>query len=136
MVLYICRDLPGASWITEVDLSRTELRDVNFYVATVTKSQQATERAERKWTELTAKSPGLYDGELMSLREVKVTREGRIKAGIAKSQTNLFPTLNCFIKCIFLFNNSLATIFSIFVSKKGNSLFSNLLIVKLRKRNE
>jgi len=85
MVLYICRDLPGASWITEVDLSRTELRDVNFYVATVTKSQQATERAERKWTELTAKSPGLYDGELMSLREVKVTREGRIKAGIAKS---------------------------------------------------
>ncbi len=84
MALYICRNLPRRNWVTEADFTDTPIENIEFYMANVSKTAEAVERAEKKWAEFTEKDSSLYNGPLMCLRSVR--KEGdKIRVGITKS---------------------------------------------------
>ena len=48
MALYICRNLPRRNWVTEADFTDTPIENIEFYMANVSKTAEAVERAEKK----------------------------------------------------------------------------------------
>jgi len=84
MVLYRSQNKPRYNWIVEADLSDTDISDIFFQVVEHISSTAAIYRRDEKWQQLKADNSKLYDGELISMRDLR-KEDGQLVIGIRKS---------------------------------------------------
>ncbi len=82
MTLYALRGRDRGNWIVEADIRSS---NIGFYLDGVEKTPEVLKREEDRWRQLQAQNPGLYDGELISMRHLIPRTDGSVDIGINKS---------------------------------------------------